>query len=309
MSDQPGGPAAPHNPDEPTPAGTNQPTPPADPQVPPAGDASSGPADGSGARPADGAEASPEAGAGVRPADGSGVRSDDAGQAAPGAAGSEAPRSEQPGPYQGVFGSSGQAPAGPQYDSAAGAERPGPYGGAFGQPGGGFQPGGQGGGYGQPGAGQGGYGQGGQGQGGHGQQGNQWGQPAPYGYQPGPVAPPKQVTIASVISFGLGGLCILLGLFALTSAGEEIAETLTGDAGARGLVVAVILICGAAYILPAIFIRKRRPWARIMLIVVAALGIMGGVSALPGSLLGLALHVALLVMMLQQPTKLWFTHR
>jgi hypothetical protein len=123
------------------------------------------------------------------------------------------------------------------------------------------------------------------------------------------VAPPKQVTIASVISFALGGLCILLGLFALTSAGEEIAETLTGDAGARGLVVAVILICGAAYILPAIYLRKRRPWARIMLIVVAALGIMGGVSALPGSLLGLALHVALLVMMLQQPTKLWFTHR
>ena len=69
-------------------------------------------------------------------------------------------------------------------------------------------------------------------------------------YQQGPVAPPKQVTIASVISFALGGLCILLGLFALTSAGEDIAETLTGDAGRAGLVVAVILICGAAYILP-----------------------------------------------------------
>ncbi|WP_344178474.1 hypothetical protein [Kribbella lupini] len=203
-----------------------------------------------------------------------------------------------------MFGAGGQAPsAGPQYDSAAGAERPGPYGGAFGQPAGGLPSGGQGGGFGQPGARQGGYGQPGT------PPSNQWGQPAPYGYQQGVVAPPKQVTIASVISFGLGGLCILLGLFALTSAGDEIAETLTGDAGARGLVVALILICGAAYILPAIYLRKRRPWARIMLIVVAALGIMGGVSALPGSLLGLALHVALLVMMLQQPTKLWFTHR
>jgi hypothetical protein len=74
-------------------------------------------------------------------------------------------------------------------------------------------------------------------------------------------------------------------------------------------VAAVILICAVAYILPAIFVRKRRPWARVMLIVVAAFGIMGGVTALPGSLLGLALHIALLVMMLQQPTKLWFTHR
>ena len=72
--------------------------------------------------------------------------------------------------------------------------------------------------------------------------------------------------------------------------------------------VGVVLVCGVAYILPAIFLRKGRPWARIMLIVVAAFGILGGVSALPGSILGLALHVTLLVLMLQQPTKLWFLH-
>jgi hypothetical protein len=114
------------------------------------------------------------------------------------------------------------------------------------------------------------------------------------------------VAIASVISYILGGLCVLLGLLALTSAGEEIAETLTGSRDSRNLVVVVILICGAAYLLPAVFIRKRRPWARVMLIVVAALGIAGGVSALPGSILGLALHGTLLALMLQQPTKTWF---
>jgi hypothetical protein len=43
-----------------------------------------------------------------------------------------------------------------------------------------------------------------------------------------------------------------------------------------------------------------------MLIVVAALGIAGGVSALPSSILGLALHATLLVLMLVQPTKTWF---
>jgi hypothetical protein len=84
---------------------------------------------------------------------------------------------------------------------------------------------------------------------------------------------------------------------------------LTGSKGARNLVVGVVLACGVAYILPAVYLRKRRPWARIMLIVVAAFGIAGGAAALPGSIFGLALHVTLLVLMLQQPTKLWFSRR
>lgn len=136
--------------------------------------------------------------------------------------------------------------------------------------------------------------------------------PGPFGarpnpaYQPMPGPVPKQVTIAAVISYVLGGLCVLLGLLALTSAGEDIAETLTGSADSRNLVVVVILSCGAAYLLPAVFLRKRRPWARVMLIVVAALGIAGGVSALPGSILGLALHGTLLALMMQQPTRTWF---
>jgi len=145
-------------------------------------------------------------------------------------------------------------------------------------------------------------------------------QPPPYGGQPGPyggsfgqnlyadqpAVPPTQVTIASTISYGLGALCVLLGLFSLTSAGTEIAKTLTGDPSAKGLVVGVILFTSVAYILPAIFLRKRRRWARTMLIVVAALGIAGGITALPASLLGLGLHATLLYLMLQEPTRRWF---
>lgn len=141
------------------------------------------------------------------------------------------------------------------------------------------------------------------------------GQPGPYGgsfgqnpyaYQQGPVAPPKQITIASTISYALGALCVLVGLFSLTSAGSEIAKTLTGDPSAKGLVVGVILFTSIAYLLPAIFLRKRRRWARTMLIVVAAVGIAGGITALPASILGLALHATLLYLMLQEPTKRWF---
>jgi hypothetical protein len=136
--------------------------------------------------------------------------------------------------------------------------------------------------------------------------GGSFGQPNPYADLPGPMAPPKQVTIAAVISLGLGGLCLLVGAFTLTSAGEQMAETLIGSRESKGLLVGVILVCALAYILPGLYLRKRRPWARIMLMVVAAFGIAGGVTALPGSLLGLALHGTLLYLMLQQPTRLWF---
>ena len=46
-----------------------------------------------------------------------------------------------------------------------------------------------------------------------------------------------------------------------------------------------------------------------MLIGVAAIGILGGLMALPASILGLAIHATLLILMFQQPTKLWFHHR
>lgn len=121
--------------------------------------------------------------------------------------------------------------------------------------------------------------------------------------------PPKQVTVAAFISLGLGAMCVLLAALALTSAGEQIAEVLTGDKANQGVAVAAALFCAVVYILPAIFLRKRRPWARYLLIGVAAMGITGGVVALPGSILGLAIHITLLVLMLQQPTKLWFHRR
>ena len=121
--------------------------------------------------------------------------------------------------------------------------------------------------------------------------------------------PPKQVTIAAVISLGLGAMCVLLAAIALTSAGEQVSEVLTGSKDNQGVAVAAALICAFVYLLPAIYLRKRRPWARYLLIGVAAIGIVGGVIALPASVLGLAIHGTLLILMLQQPTKLWFHHR
>jgi hypothetical protein len=124
-----------------------------------------------------------------------------------------------------------------------------------------------------------------------------------------PVNPPKQVTVAAFISLGLGAMCVLLAALALTSAGEQISEVLTGSKDNQRTAVAAALICAVVYTLPAIYLRKRRPWSRYLLIGVAAMGIAGGVVALPTSIIGLAIHITLMVLMLQTPTKLWFHHR
>ncbi|MFD7156309.1 hypothetical protein ACFV9C_17000 [Kribbella sp. NPDC059898] len=131
--------------------------------------------------------------------------------------------------------------------------------------------------------------------------------PDSYSYRP--AVRPKQVTIAAVVSAGLGAMCLLLAVLTLTSAGAQISEVLTGSRGNTSVAVAAALVCAFIYLVPAIYVRKRYVWARYMLIAVAVMGIAGGLMALPTSLLGLAIHVTLLILMLQRPTKLWFQHR
>jgi hypothetical protein len=95
--------------------------------------------------------------------------------------------------------------------------------------------------------------------------------PAPYGDRPAAYGglygadayqpnPPKQVTIAAVIALGLGAMCVLLAGLALTSAGEQISEVLTGAKDNQGVAVAAALFCAVVYTLPALYLRKRRPW-------------------------------------------------
>jgi hypothetical protein len=133
--------------------------------------------------------------------------------------------------------------------------------------------------------------------------------PNPYAYQPGPTAPPRQVTVAMVICLVLGGFCAIFGVWALTASAADIVgllPTVDGAAVTQRMLAVVGLLCAAFYIVPALFLRKRRGWARIVVIVLAAFGIAGGLTSLPAGILGLAVHVALLLMMLQQPTKTWF---
>ncbi|MFF1823275.1 hypothetical protein ACFVWG_38600 [Kribbella sp. NPDC058245] len=118
--------------------------------------------------------------------------------------------------------------------------------------------------------------------------------------------PPRQVTVATIVVLGFGVLYALLGLMALTSAGDQISEIVIGSKGSSAVVVVVAWVGAVLYILPALYLRRGRPWARYLIIAVAVLGILGGLLSLPTGLVGLAIHGALLVLMLQKPTKRWF---
>lgn len=111
--------------------------------------------------------------------------------------------------------------------------------------------------------------------------------------------------MASIIAVVLGVMSLLGALVSMTSAGAEMAKTL-GQPEAEGILPLVFAICGLIYLVPAIFLHRRARWARIMLMVVASLGVVGGILSLPASIIGIALHVGILVMMTQQPTKDWF---
>ena len=133
--------------------------------------------------------------------------------------------------------------------------------------------------------------------------------PNPYAYQPAPTAPPRQVTVAMVICLVLGGFCAIFGAWALTASEADIAgllPTVEGGTVTPPMLAVVGLLCAALYIVPALFLRKRRRWARIVVIVLAVFGILGGLTSLPAGVLGLAVHVVLLSMMLQRPAKTWF---
>ena len=112
--------------------------------------------------------------------------------------------------------------------------------------------------------------------------------------------------LAAVIGFGLSGLCVLVSVAALLS-DDEISEQLTGSRNATGAVVFAALLCAAMYLVPAVFVLQRKGWARIMLIVVAGVGIAGGLLSFPGGLLGAAVHVIVLITMLKRQTRAWFS--
>jgi uncharacterized membrane protein len=118
--------------------------------------------------------------------------------------------------------------------------------------------------------------------------------------------PPRQVTVATVVVLGFGVFYLLLGLMALTSASDQISQIVTGSKGSSAVVVVVAWVGAVLYIVPALYLRRGRPWARYLIIGIAVLGIVAGLLSIPTGLLGVAIHGALLFLMLQKTTKRWF---
>ncbi len=102
---------------------------------------------------------------------------------------------------------------------------------------------------------------------------------------------PTGVTIIAVLDFIAAGFCILAGL-GMMMGGGFIASVLSQQQGASaGLLAAVgaaagvfFLVCAAIAVLLGWGLLKLKEWARIVTIVFAALGVLGGLLGLFGVL-------------------------
>jgi len=152
----------------------------------------------------------------------------------------------------------------------------------------------------------------------------------PYGYQPpvqypsqpygapgyppagafgaGPVARPGVVTGAAVLAFVVGGLGILAGLLELIAGG--LIGTFIGSLGAVITILSVVsLAVGGVYIWAGVqaLTGKNAKILTIVAIVHIALQILLMIVLFGTlSLIGLAVSVAIIALLLQQPSKDWF---
>ncbi len=126
---------------------------------------------------------------------------------------------------------------------------------------------------------------------------------------------PGWVTASSVIGIILSGLIAAFGL-AVAILGNLLADAFA-DAGYRTfaglgaalfvLIGIVALLFGGVYIMAGIFSLKGRNWARIVLIVLAALGLVNTVTTLQDdAIVQLALDVLIIVGLVLPASNAWF---
>lgn len=149
-----------------------------------------------------------------------------------------------------------------------------------------------------------------------------------YGTAPVPAGPPpREVTLAStllIVSAVLGVLGAIVALAnksAFTDAIRKSNPSYSTDKvnstynAAVAITIVIALVLAALYILLARQVRKGRPWARIVAIVLAVLGVLSGLSALAGdspalskviSVIGMLLAVAIIVLLSLRPAGEYF---
>jgi hypothetical protein len=122
------------------------------------------------------------------------------------------------------------------------------------------------------------------------------------------VARPGMVTAAAVLAFVVGGLSILVGLLALF-AGSALTSYIGGLGGVVIIISILILAVGALYVWSGLMALqgKNAKILTIVAIVAAVLELISLISSYStGTLVSLAISVAIIALLLQQPSKAWF---
>jgi hypothetical protein len=139
--------------------------------------------------------------------------------------------------------------------------------------------------------------------------------PIPHAPAPAPTARPGLVTAAGVIGIVYGAFAALAGvilMFASAVIAGVVQQFIGADLTAlgAGLFIAlgvVLVVLGILYILLNLQVLKGRNWARIVVLVFAGLGALGGLPGLArGAIVGFAIDVFIIVALLVPASSAWF---
>ncbi|MBO1770921.1 hypothetical protein [Agrococcus sp. TF02-05] len=137
-------------------------------------------------------------------------------------------------------------------------------------------------------------------------QGGQYGQPASYGAgmpMPAVVKWGLGIQWAGVVLGVIGIGLALIGLLALAGAGEP------GALGVVGALVAVAAVLVVAQVVVLLFATKGRNWARIVLAVLAAIGIVTSLASGQGLNFGSLISILSVVLLFLPAANEWFAAR
>lgn len=137
-------------------------------------------------------------------------------------------------------------------------------------------------------------------------QGGQYGQPASYGAgmpMPAVVKWGLGIQWAGVVLGVIGIGLALIGLLALAGAGEP------GALGVVGALVAVAAVLVVAQVVVLLFATKGRNWARIVLAVLAAIGIVTSLASGQGLNFGSLISILSVVLLFLPAANEWYAAR
>lgn len=145
------------------------------------------------------------------------------------------------------------------------------------------------------------------------------GVPAPAASPPATVVLAFRLLLAQIVVSVIGSVAVLFGASAATGSTQYGGVTFTGSSFAVlvGVVLASLVVGNGLWLFFGLKMLAGRNWARIVLTVFAALGVLGTLTSLGSataitlvlSLIGAALNAGMIVCLFRSPSAPWFAPR